>query len=130
MDHFIDRMIGPATTVDRLHAELLPSPLLSSVIDGCAEKGLDVTAGGAHYNLSGIQAIQAGERGGLPRRREEVRLRGREPQGEDLLAGLKANFEGAEACASGSSTRSPNTATTSNGSTPSRRNGWTISPGR
>jgi len=58
MDHFIERMIKACDVVDRLHAEVLPSPFLSSVIAGCAEKGLDVTAGGAHYNLSGIQAIQ------------------------------------------------------------------------
>ncbi|MCB6603167.1 formate C-acetyltransferase/glycerol dehydratase family glycyl radical enzyme, partial [Erysipelatoclostridium ramosum] len=36
----------------------LPSPFLSSVIDDCMEQGLDVTRGGAHYNLSGIQMIQ------------------------------------------------------------------------
>jgi len=58
MDHFIERMIRACDTVDRLHAEVLPSPFLSTVINGCVEKGLDVTAGGAHYNLSGIQAIQ------------------------------------------------------------------------
>jgi len=58
MDHFIGRMIAACDKVDRLHAEVLPSPFLSSVIDGCVKKGLDVTAGGAHYNLSGIQAIQ------------------------------------------------------------------------
>ena len=58
MDHFIERMIKACDTVERLHAEVLPSPFLSAVIDGCAEKGLDVTAGGARYNLSGIQAIQ------------------------------------------------------------------------
>lgn len=58
IDHFIERMIKACDVVDRLHAEVLPSPFLSSVIDGCSEKGLDVTAGGARYNLSGIQAIQ------------------------------------------------------------------------
>jgi len=58
MDHFIERMIKACDRVDRLHAEVLPSPFLSTVIDGCVEKGLDVTAGGARYNLSGIQAIQ------------------------------------------------------------------------
>lgn len=58
MDHFIGRMIAACDKVDRLHAQVLPSPFLSSVIDGCADKGLDVTAGGARYNLSGIQAIQ------------------------------------------------------------------------
>ncbi|MEE8440328.1 MAG: formate C-acetyltransferase/glycerol dehydratase family glycyl radical enzyme [Spirochaetia bacterium] len=58
VDHFVDRMIPLCDAVDRLHAEVLPSPLLSSVIDDCLADGIDVTAGGAHYNLSGIQAIQ------------------------------------------------------------------------
>ncbi len=58
VDHFIDRMIVCCDFVDRAHAKVLPSVFLSSVIDNCMEKGLDVTAGGAKYNLSGIQLIQ------------------------------------------------------------------------
>lgn len=58
LDYFFIRMIPLCDTVDRRHAEFLPSPFLSSVIDSCLENGLDVTAGGARYNLSGIQAIQ------------------------------------------------------------------------
>lgn len=58
IDFFFDRMIRCCEVVEKAHAEIIPSPLLSSVIDGCLEKGIDVTAGGAHYNLSGIQAIQ------------------------------------------------------------------------
>ena len=58
LDFFIDRMMTASKIVDRLHASMLPSPLLSSVIDDCIDKGVDVTAGGAHYNLSGVQAIQ------------------------------------------------------------------------
>lgn len=58
IDFFFERMIRCCEVVERAHAELLPSPFLSSVIGDCMEKGMDVTAGGAHYNLSGIQAIQ------------------------------------------------------------------------
>jgi formate C-acetyltransferase len=58
LDHFINRMIKVCDQVDRLHGDIVPSPFLSAVIDGCFEKGMDVTAGGALYNLSGIQAIQ------------------------------------------------------------------------
>ena len=58
IEYFVDRMIVACDAVDRMHAEFLPSPFLSSVIDDCLERGIDVTAGGAHYNLSGIQAIQ------------------------------------------------------------------------
>ena len=58
IDHFFDRMIPCCEVVEKLHCDLLPSVFLSSVIDDCIEKGIDVTGGGAKYNLSGIQAIQ------------------------------------------------------------------------
>ena len=58
IDFFFERMIRCCEVVERAHAELLPSPFLSAVIDDCIKTGVDVTAGGAHYNLSGIQAIQ------------------------------------------------------------------------
>ncbi|MDC7235210.1 MAG: formate C-acetyltransferase/glycerol dehydratase family glycyl radical enzyme [Spirochaetales bacterium] len=58
LDYFMQQMIRSCDFVDRAHAEVVPSPFLSSVIDNCTEKGLDVTAGGAKYNLSGIQLIQ------------------------------------------------------------------------
>jgi formate C-acetyltransferase len=56
--HFVARMMDVCRVVDRIHAEVLPTPFLSSVIDDCLARGIDVTAGGATYNLSGIQAIQ------------------------------------------------------------------------
>jgi len=56
--YFIKKMIDLCDIVDRFHARILPSPFLSSVIEGCLENGIDVTAGGALYNLSGIQMIQ------------------------------------------------------------------------
>lgn len=59
IDYFIDKMIKYCEVVEKMHADILPSPFLSSVIDDCIINGMDVTAGGACYNLSGIQAIQA-----------------------------------------------------------------------
>lgn len=58
MDYFIEKMIPCLEAVERGHIDILPTAFLSSVIDDCLEKGLDVTRGGAHYNLSGIQIIQ------------------------------------------------------------------------
>jgi len=58
VDHFIDRMIGCCEAVEKAHQEVLPSPFLSTVIDDCMISAKDVTAGGAKYNLSGIQIIQ------------------------------------------------------------------------
>ncbi|MFN8444980.1 MAG: formate C-acetyltransferase/glycerol dehydratase family glycyl radical enzyme [Caldilineaceae bacterium] len=56
--HFVPLMVKGCNIVDSIHAELLPSPFLSLVIQDCIERGLDVTAGGAHYNFSGVQGVQ------------------------------------------------------------------------
>jgi len=58
VDHFIDKMLEACEIVERIHQEVIPSPFLSASIKDCIEKGIDVTAGGAKYNLSGIQVIQ------------------------------------------------------------------------
>lgn len=58
IDYFFGRMFKACEFVEAAHQQFMPSALLSTVVDDCLEKGLDVTAGGAFYNLSGIQAIQ------------------------------------------------------------------------
>ena len=58
IDFFIEKMFLACNIVEKCHQSHLPSPFLSSVIDDCLANGKDVTAGGAKYNLSGIQAIQ------------------------------------------------------------------------
>jgi pyruvate formate-lyase/glycerol dehydratase family glycyl radical enzyme len=96
MDHFIGRMIKACDVVDRLHAELLPSPLLSSVIQGCAEKGLDVTAGGAHYNLSGIQAIQPANLADCLAAIKQCVFDEHSVSPEEALEAMRSNFAGNE----------------------------------
>jgi len=51
-------LINEAVTLNNMlaeiHAEYRPTPLLSALIDGAAEKGRDVTKGGARYNSSAV----------------------------------------------------------------------------
>ena len=96
-DHFIARMIEACDVVDRLHAEVLPSPLLSSVIRGCAEKGLDVTAGGACYNLSGIQAIQPANLADCMAAIKQCVFDDRSVSAADALSAIRGNWAGQEA---------------------------------
>lgn len=96
IDYFMDKMILACEEVEKAHIELLPSPFLSSVIDDCMEKGLDVTNGGAKYNYSGIQMIQvANLADSLAAIKQLVFEEKRISKGE-LLAALKNNFEGYE----------------------------------
>lgn len=39
------------------HSVLRPSPMMSAMVEGCVQSGLDATKGGAMYNSSGIAAI-------------------------------------------------------------------------
>ncbi|MBN1532721.1 MAG: formate acetyltransferase [Spirochaetes bacterium] len=53
----IDRSIEYNHMLAEAHQYLRPTPLLSSLIGGCIEKGRDVTKGGAIYNSSGTAIV-------------------------------------------------------------------------
>jgi formate C-acetyltransferase len=49
---YITKWTNVATVISqRVHRELAPKPLMSIMYEGCMEKGLDVSAGGAMYNF-------------------------------------------------------------------------------
>ncbi|WHY02508.1 choline trimethylamine-lyase [Neobacillus sp. DY30] len=49
---YITKWSAVATVISqRIHKELAPKPLMSIMYEGCMEKGLDVSAGGAMYNF-------------------------------------------------------------------------------
>ena len=41
-------------TAQRLHTQLVPRPYLSLCVEDCMEKGLDLSRGGAHYNMGPV----------------------------------------------------------------------------
>ena len=96
MDYYIDRMMGICDFVDRAHAEILPSPFLSSVIDSCLEKGLDVTAGGARYNLSGIQLIQVANVADSLAVIKQMVFEEKSVTASQLMNALRGNWDGEE----------------------------------
>ncbi len=53
----IDQSIEYNEMLAEAHQVIRPTPLLSSVIDGCIRTGKDVTVGGAKYNSSGAALI-------------------------------------------------------------------------
>jgi len=95
--HFVELMIAGCNGVDRIHAELLPSPFLSLVIQDCVGRGVDVTAGGARYNFSGPQGVQiANVADSLAAVRQAIFSERWVAAGE-LLDALRSDFAGAEA---------------------------------
>ena len=55
--HFIKQMVRGMDVLDRAIAETVPSPFASAMVDGCLDKGLDLTRGGAVYNSTGVQLM-------------------------------------------------------------------------
>ena len=53
----IDQSIEYNHMLAEAHQYIRPTPLLSSLIDGCIDKGRDVTKGGAVYNSSGTAIV-------------------------------------------------------------------------
>jgi formate C-acetyltransferase len=97
LDRYIGKMIACCEEVEKAHIELLPTPFLSAVVNNCMARGMDVTAGGARYNLSGIQMIQiANLADSLAAVKSLVFDEGRIGK-EELLAALEGNFQDREA---------------------------------
>ncbi|MCL2162842.1 MAG: formate C-acetyltransferase/glycerol dehydratase family glycyl radical enzyme [Oscillospiraceae bacterium] len=94
--HFIDKMLEACSIVEKIHQEVLPSPFLSSVIDDCIEKGIDVTAGGAKYNLSGIQVIQPANIADSLAAVKKLVFDEKQVSQDVLLEALRANYNGYE----------------------------------
>ncbi len=94
IDYFMDKMVLACEQVEKAHIDVLPSPFLSSVIHDCIEKGVDVTAGGAHYNFSGIQMIQVANLADSLAAIKQLVYEEKRVDKEQLLAALECNFDG------------------------------------
>ena len=96
IDYYIDRMMEAEKVVEAAHQKYLPTAFLSCVVNDCMEKGLDVTKGGAHYNLSGIQMIQAANLADSLAVLKKLVYTDHKISREEMLAALRDNYEGHE----------------------------------
>lgn len=96
LQHFVALMVQGCNLVDRIHAEIYPSPFLSLVVTDCLVRGLDVTAGGAYYNFSGVQGVQIANVADSLATVEQAVFEEQWLTAAQLLAALKDNFAGQE----------------------------------
>ena len=94
--HFIGLMVEGARVIDKLHACLCPTPLLSAVINDCLDVAMDVTAGGAHYNFSGPQGVQVANVADSLAALKYLVYEQKEIGRRDLMQALDRNFAGDE----------------------------------
>ncbi|MHB1394900.1 MAG: trans-4-hydroxy-L-proline dehydratase [Clostridia bacterium] len=60
LHHFIEIKIRGNNVIEKLYADLMPSPFLSIMTDDCIKNGKDYNAGGARYNSNYIQGVGIG----------------------------------------------------------------------
>jgi formate C-acetyltransferase len=60
LHHFVDIKVRGNNVIERLYAEHMPAPFLSTLVDDCIAKGRDYNAGGPRYNTTYIMGVAPG----------------------------------------------------------------------
>ncbi|WKY47824.1 pyruvate formate lyase family protein [Eubacteriaceae bacterium ES3] len=94
MEYWTGHILSMLNKLDKAHQELKPLPFLSLVMDGCIEKGLDVSAGGAIYNFTGPQGAGVGNIADSLSAIEKLVFEDKEVTGEEFVDALNKNWEG------------------------------------
>lgn len=89
----VDQMVIGLNALSLAHEQLYPSPLLSSLIQGCLEAGTDVTAGGALYNFTGVQGVGTADVANSLAVMDRLVFTEKQVTMEQLLKALQDNFE-------------------------------------
>jgi len=96
MKYWCDALISLINKCDMAHQRLKPLPYLSLLIEGCIEKGVDVSVGGATYNGSGPQAVGIGTTADALSVIKKIVFDDKTVTGEKLLEALRADWNGFE----------------------------------
>lgn len=88
----LERLLGDLQAIERANALYHPTPFTSMLLDGCLQKGLCSTAGGATYNFSGIQCVGPADTGDSLYAIEQAVFKEKKLSLPDLVEQLKKNL--------------------------------------
>lgn len=57
VEYFVKMMVESLNGIERIHKEYGQHVYCSMLLDGCMEKGIDCTSGGAKYDFAGVQGV-------------------------------------------------------------------------
>jgi len=92
----LQQLIDCSNQADALRAEFEPTPYLSVLVDGCAESGRDVTAGGARHNYITVEGIALATAVDSLLAVKHLVYDERRVTMDELLTAIRANFAGHE----------------------------------
>jgi formate C-acetyltransferase len=93
----LERLIDCNNGADAIRAALEPTPYLSALVDGCADSGRDITAGGAVHNYITVEGIALATAVDSLAAVKKLVYEERTVSMDKLLTAIRANFEGHEA---------------------------------
>jgi len=96
VEHMVDRMIGDFQVVETGNRDYHPTPFSSMLIEGCLESALDLTAGGARFNSSGIQGVGVADVADSLSALERLVFTQKKYGMEEIVMALGADFAGHE----------------------------------
>ncbi len=94
--YLVEQMVIGLNALTIAHEQLYPSPLLSSIIEGCLDLGKDVTAGGAVYNFTGVQGVGIADVADSLAAIDQLVFKDKKITLERFTQALKDNFAGQE----------------------------------
>ncbi len=92
----LERIIECSNEADAARAAFEPTPYLSVLVEGCAESGRDVTAGGARHNYITVEGIALATAVDSLAAVKRLVYDDRRLTMDELLTALRANFDGHE----------------------------------
>ncbi|MCW8329202.1 formate C-acetyltransferase/glycerol dehydratase family glycyl radical enzyme [Photobacterium sp. SDRW27] len=96
MEYWVELHAQGTDIMDVTHRDMKPLPYLSSLVEGCIEKGMDINEGAAPYNFTGPQATGVGTVADSLAVIKQLVFEEKKVSGAQLLAALKANWNGYE----------------------------------
>ncbi|MGB6896622.1 MAG: formate C-acetyltransferase/glycerol dehydratase family glycyl radical enzyme [Dehalococcoidia bacterium] len=96
VEHLVGQMVEGLEGLAQAHAERRPVPLASSLTDDCLTRGLDLTAGGARYNFTGVQGVGVATVADSLAAIDSLVFEQKRITMGELLAALDTDFEGRE----------------------------------
>ena len=93
LNYKIEEVVKVLASVETGNNKYHPTPLSSSFIQGCIDKGKDVTAGGAIYNLSGVQGVGISDVGDSLYAINELVFKKKKYTINEIIKALKNDFK-------------------------------------
>lgn len=96
LTYTIEKIIDIYNLGDELRATYEPTPYLSVLVDGCKEKGLDITQGGAVYNFITVEGVGIATAIDSLLAVKKLVYEDKVIELSDIIDAIKVNYEGKE----------------------------------